>query len=41
VLLIPEIALRRIGPVGLGRLWARLRAGRGKGGPGHESADPS
>jgi uncharacterized membrane protein len=41
VLLIPEIALRRIGPVGLGRLLARLRAGRGKGGPGHESADPS
>jgi Ca-activated chloride channel homolog len=41
VLLIPEIALRRIGPVGLGRLWARLRAGRGKGGPGHEGADPS
>jgi Ca-activated chloride channel family protein len=41
VLLIPEIALRRIGPVGLGRLLARLRAGRGKGEPGHESADPS
>ena len=39
VLLIPEIALRRIGPVGLGRLWARVRAGRAKGGPGHESAD--
>jgi len=41
VLLIPEIALRRIGPVGLGRLMARLRAGRAKGGRGHESADPS
>ncbi|HKW91192.1 MAG TPA: VWA domain-containing protein [Methylomirabilota bacterium] len=41
VLLIPEIALRRIGPVGLGRLWTRVRAGRGKGGPGHEGADPS
>jgi hypothetical protein len=41
VLLIPEIALRRIGPVGLGRLLARLRAGRGKGGPGNESAEPS
>ena len=41
VLLIPEIALRRIGPVGLGRLWARARAGRARGGPGHESADPS
>jgi uncharacterized membrane protein len=41
VLLIPEIALRRIGPVGLGRLWARVRAGRARGGPGHESADPS
>ena len=41
VLLLPEIALRRIGPVGLGRLLARLRAGRGKGGPGNESADPS
>jgi uncharacterized membrane protein len=41
VLLIPEIALRRIGPVGLGRLLARLRPGQGKGGPGHESADPS
>jgi uncharacterized membrane protein len=40
VLLIPEIALRRIGPVGLGRLWARVRAGRGKGGR-HESADQS
>jgi len=39
VLLIPEIALRRIGPVGLGRLWARVRVGRAKGGPGHESAD--
>jgi Ca-activated chloride channel homolog len=39
VLLIPEIALRRIGPVGLGRLWARVRGGRAKGGPGHESAD--
>ncbi len=41
VLLIPEIALRRIGPVGLGRLMARLRAGRAKGGRGDESADPS
>ncbi len=41
VLLIPEIALRRIGPVGLGRFLARLRAGWGKGGPGNESADPS
>ncbi|HME92601.1 MAG TPA: VWA domain-containing protein [Methylomirabilota bacterium] len=39
VLLIPEIALRRIGPVGLGRLWARV--GRGKGGAGHENADRS
>jgi Ca-activated chloride channel homolog len=39
MLLIPEIALRRIGPVGLGRLWARMRVGRAKGGPGHESAD--
>ena len=39
VLLIPEVALRRIGPVGLGRLWARVRVGRAKGGPGHESAD--
>ena len=39
VLLIPEIALRRIGPVGLGRLWARMRGGRAKGGPGNESAD--
>jgi uncharacterized membrane protein len=34
VLLIPEIALRRIGPVGLGRLWARVQPGRGKGGGG-------
>ena len=41
VLLIPEIALRRIGPVGLGRLWSRLRAGRAKGGSGNESADGS
>ena len=41
VLLIPEIALRRIGPVGLGRLWARVQTGRGKGGAGHESADRS
>ena len=41
VLLIPEIALRRIGPVGLGRLWARVQRGRGKGGAGHESADRS
>ena len=41
VLLIPEVALRRIGPVGLGRLVARLRAGRAKGGRGDESADPS
>jgi hypothetical protein len=41
VLLIPEIALRRIGPAGLGRLWTRLRAGRARGGPGHESTDPS
>lgn len=41
VLLIPEVALRRIGLVGLGRLMARLRAGRDKGGRGHESADPS
>src|SRR4029453_16923722 len=39
VLLIPEIALRRIGPVGLGRLWARV--GRRKGGAGHENADRS
>jgi hypothetical protein len=37
VLLIPEIAMRRVGPVGFGRLLARLRAGRGKGGPQHES----
>jgi len=41
VLLIPEIALRRIGPVALGRLLARRRAGWGKGGPGNGSADPS
>jgi len=41
VLLIPEVALRRIGPVGLGRLMARLRAGRAKGGRGDENADPS
>ena len=41
VLLIPEIALRRVGPVGFGRLMARLRAGRAKGGRGDESADPS
>ena len=41
VLLIPEIALRRIGPVGLGRLWSRLRVGRAKGGSGNESADGS
>src|SRR6266446_6420436 len=41
MLLIPEIALRRIGPVGLGRLWARMRVGRAKGGPGHESPDRS
>jgi hypothetical protein len=34
MLLIPEIALRRIGPVGLGRLWARMRVGRAKGGQG-------
>ena len=40
-LLIPEIALRRIGPVGLGRLVARVRAGRDKGGREHESTDPS
>lgn len=41
VLLIPEIALRRIGPAGLGQLWTRVRAGRARGGPGHESTDPS
>ena len=41
VLLIPEVALRRVGPVGLGRLMARLRAGRAKGGRGDENADPS
>jgi uncharacterized membrane protein len=41
VLLIPEVALRRIGPVGLGRLMARLRPGRAKGGRGDESTDPS
>jgi uncharacterized membrane protein len=39
-LLIPEIALRRIGPVGFGRLMARLRA-RDKGGREHEGTDPS
>ena len=33
--------LRRIGPVGLGRLWSRLRVGRAKGGSGNESADGS
>jgi Ca-activated chloride channel family protein len=32
VLLIPDIALRRVGPGILGRLVARLRAGRGEGG---------
>jgi hypothetical protein len=37
VLLIPEIAMRRVGPVGFGRLLARLRAGRGKGGSQHAS----
>jgi hypothetical protein len=41
VLLIPEIALRRIGPVGLGRLASRLRGGRARGGRADESADPS
>ncbi|MEX2222538.1 MAG: VWA domain-containing protein [Candidatus Rokuibacteriota bacterium] len=41
VLLLPEIALRRIGPVGFGRLMTRLRGSRPKGGRGNESADPS
>jgi uncharacterized membrane protein len=41
VLLIPEVALRRIGPVGLGRLVARLRASRDKGGQGHEGTEAS
>jgi hypothetical protein len=39
-MLIPEIALRRIGPVGFGRLMARLR-GRDKGGREHEGTHPS
>jgi hypothetical protein len=39
MLLIPEIALRRIGPVGLGRVGAGMRGGGGNGGPGQGSAD--
>jgi uncharacterized membrane protein len=39
-MLIPEIAMRRIGPVGFGRLMARLR-GRDKGGREHEGTHPS
>jgi hypothetical protein len=40
-MLIPEIALRRVGPGIFGRLMARLRARAGKGGPGDESASPA
>jgi hypothetical protein len=39
VMLIPEIALRRVGPGLFGRLVARVRVRR-KGGPEHESASP-
>jgi Ca-activated chloride channel homolog len=35
VMLIPEIALRRVGPGLLGRLATRLQRFRGQGGPGH------
>jgi hypothetical protein len=41
VMLIPEIALRRVGPGAMARWVARLRGRRGKGGPAHERSTPS
>ncbi|HET8576409.1 MAG TPA: VWA domain-containing protein [Methylomirabilota bacterium] len=41
VMLIPEIALRRVGPGALARLLARLRGSSRKGGPAHESPTSS
>jgi hypothetical protein len=41
VMLIPEIALRRVGPGAMARWVARLRGRRGKGGPVHERSTPS
>jgi hypothetical protein len=41
VMLIPEIALRRVGPGALARLLARLRGRWSKGGPAHESPTSS
>ncbi len=40
-MLIPEIALRRIGPGIFARVLGRLKARRGQGGPGNESPSPS
>jgi hypothetical protein len=41
VLLVPEIALRRIGPGVVGRMLNRLRGTRAKGGPGDERSGPA
>ncbi|HLF49697.1 MAG TPA: VWA domain-containing protein [Methylomirabilota bacterium] len=41
VMLIPEIALRRVGPGAMARWVARLRGRWGKGGPEHERSTPS
>ncbi len=41
VMLIPEVALRRVGPGALARLLARLRGRWPKGGPAHESPTSS
>ena len=41
VMLVPEIALRRVGPGIVARLFARRKAGRGEGGQGNESPGPS
>jgi len=41
VMLIPEIALRRMGPGIFGRIMQRFRARGGQGGSGNESPSPS
>jgi hypothetical protein len=41
VMLVPEIALRRMGPGIFARMLARLKARRGQGGPSDESPRPS
>ena len=41
VMLVPEIALRRMGPGIVARMLARLKARRGQGGPSDESPRPS